>query len=65
MGMTGDFPQLPWNDAVGYLITAPALPWYIMSDDKCTQCGAMIRDHIVGGPGQYHPVERASLWVWE
>lgn len=56
-------PAIPWSDAHGFM------PWlaphgYNDLDRICTQCGARLGEHFVGGPGSYYPVERASLWFW-
>lgn len=30
------------------------------SDKPCPQCGEMLGDHIIGGPGSYHPKPKAE-----
>lgn len=61
-------PFMPWCDALGYLPPLPALSFperYDSLNEFCTQCGAQMRDHILGGPAPYHPVMRPALWFWQ
>jgi hypothetical protein len=63
--MTGDpFPGFIFNDALGWMPEwTPAPIQYVRLSDRCTQCGAPLGEHLIGG--SFHPVERPALWHWK
>jgi hypothetical protein len=69
-------PEPPWCDALGHRLDHSPLmiplgtymPKMFSLDDLdqcCTLCGKPVREHVVGGPGPYHPIERTPLWMWD
>lgn len=64
---TGDFPPpegMRWTDAFGYVpLVREPFGWADLNN-LCTECGAPIRDHLIGG-SRYHPKDRTPLWLWE